>query len=436
VCERCAGEPVRQVCRECGAEEKNYAAGRCARCVLAERLRELADGGDRRAVERLEPYLDAMRDGPRPWSVLNWMRGSGYRTLAELVRGERELSHEGLDTVNRGQSTSYLRAAFVSTGVLAARYEHTANLDAFIRTRIGGLAEGEDRAQLRAFAIWEAGHDLHRRERRGLTTRSSHKAVRTQIRVAADLIEWLHADGLTLRSLRQQHLDRWLAEGSSTRRWIRAFLKWAHRSGLVPALQAPAPEPRSHTDPLDGEQRLRIVGTLLTNESLDLRDRVAGSLLLIFAQPVTRIAKLTIDDIVDDDRPVRVRLGRDPLELPEPLGGLAVELKHKRPGLATTAVGDRGRWLFPGLRLDSTIHPEHLRRRLRVLGITARPARVAALLDLAQTLPAAILADLLGISEHRAAGWTRAANGDWARYAAQASRELQRPERTNARFPR
>jgi hypothetical protein len=108
VCERCAGEPVRQVCRECGAEEKNYAAGRCARCVLAERLQELADGGDRQAVARLEPYLDALREGPRPWSVLNWMGVSaGYLTLAGLVRGELELSHEGLDTASRGQSTSY-----------------------------------------------------------------------------------------------------------------------------------------------------------------------------------------------------------------------------------------------------------------------------------------------------------------------------------------
>jgi hypothetical protein len=287
------------VCRECGAEEKNYAAGRCARCVLAERLQELADGGDRQAVARLEPYLDALREGSRPWSVLNWMGVSaGYRTLAGLVRGELELSHDGLDTVGRGQSTSYLRAALVSTDVLPARFEHTAMLDAFVRARIGGLAEGEDRTQLRAFAIWQAGHDLHRRERHGLTTRSSHKAVRTQISVAADLIGWLHADGLTLRSLRQQHLDLWLAEGSSTRRWIRAFLKWAHRGGLVPALEVPAHEPRNHTDPLDAEQRLRIVGTLLTTESVDLRDRVAGSLLLIFAQPVTRIAKLTIDDIL------------------------------------------------------------------------------------------------------------------------------------------
>lgn len=41
-------------------------------------------------------------------------------------------------------------------------------------------------------------------------------------------------------------------------------------------------------------------------------------------------------------------------------------------------------------------------------------------MDLAQTLPPAILADLLGISESCAARWTAAAGGDWARYAGEA----------------
>jgi hypothetical protein len=51
----------------------------------------------------------------------------------------------------------------------------------------------------------------------------------------------------------------------------------------------------------------------------------------------------------------------------------------------------------------------------------------AALLHLAQTAPAGILADLLGISDSRAADWTRAATGDWDRYAADASRGSQAP---------
>lgn len=425
VCERCAGEPVRHVCRTCGAEEHNYADGRCARCILAERLRALADAGDVRAVERLAPYLTALRDGAKPWSVLNWMTVSaGYQTLAELARGETELSHEGLDSVRRGQSTAYLRAALIRAGVLAARDEQTAKLDAFIRAQAARLPDGEDRTQLRAFATWQVQHDLKRRERRGQTTRASERLARTQISVAVELIRWLHAHDTTLRELRQEDLDRWLADGATTRRRIRAFLTWARRGGLLPALEAHWAEPRGHSDPLDTDQRLRLIGTLLADDALDLRDRVAGCLLLVFAQPLTRLARLTVDDVDDHARPVRLRLGADPLELPEPLGALVAELKQRRPGLATTAADDRHAWLFPGLRLDAPLHPEHLRRRLRTLGITARPGRAAALMHLAQTLPPAILADLLGISESRAADWSRAATGDWARYAAAASQHL------------
>ena len=166
---------------------------------------------------------------------------------------------------------------------------------------------------------------------------------------------------MTLRDLRQEHLDRWLADGSTHRRRIRAFLTWARRGGLLPALQAHRAEPRRHTDPLDAEQRLRVVGTLLADDAIDLRDRVAGCLVLVFAQP---IARLTADDVDDHARPVRLRLGPEPLELPEPLGGLLCELKHRRPGLARTAAVERGRWLFPGLRLDASLHPEQMRRRL------------------------------------------------------------------------
>lgn len=418
ICERCTGEPVVQVCRACRAEEQNYADGRCARCILTERLQALAEGAHEPAVAQLEPYLAALRDGPKPWSVLNWMTVSaGYQTMTELAHGEIELSHEALDAVERGQSTTYLRAALVRAGVLAVRHE-SATLERFIQGQVDRLPEGEDRAMLRAFAVWQVQHDLKRRERRGQTSRMSHKLARAQISVAVELACWLHPQGMALRDLRQEHLDRWLTQGSTSRRRIRALLVWACRGGLLPALQAARAEPRRHTDPLDSEKRLRLVGSLLADEALDLRDRVAGCLVLIFAQPITRLGRLTVVDVDDHTRPVRLRLGVEPLELPEPLGDLVVQLKRQRPGLATTAADDRGHWLFPGLRLDAPLHAEHLRRRLQKLGIAARPARAAALLHLAQSLPPAILADLLGISENRAGDWARAATGDWARYAA------------------
>lgn len=45
------------------------------------------------------------------------------------------------------------------------------------------------------------------------------------------------------------------------------------------------------------------------------------------------------------------------------------------------------------------------------------------MLQLATTVPAAILADLLGIHTTTAADWAHAAGGDWSHYAAEIARD-------------
>ncbi len=76
-------------------------------------------------------------------------------------------------------------------------------------------------------------------------------------------------------------------------------------------------------------------------------------------------------------------------------------------------------WLFPGHLPGRPITPATLGERLRALGIYAQASRRAALLDLAAHLPAAVLADLLGIHQNTAAKWMHQTGGDWSRYAAQ-----------------
>jgi len=117
---------------------------------------------------------------------------------------------------------------------------------------------------------------------------------------------------------------------------------------------------------------------------------------------------LTGDRVAFSGQPVTIRLGTDPLELPEPLGQLVARL----------ATVDRNTpWLFPGLRVDAPLSEQHCARRLRRLGITVLPGRTGALMSLAVSLPPAILADLLGISEGCAANWSQLTGADWARYA-------------------
>lgn len=119
---------------------------------------------------------------------------------------------------------------------------------------------------------------------------------------------------------------------------------------------------------------------------------------------------------------VLLRLGREPIQLPEPLDGLARHLIATRRGHAT--IGDHGASprLFSGGRPGQPISPYSLTVRLHKIGIQPGPARSAALFQLATKLPAAVLARMLGIHIGVAVQWQKISSGDWAAYAADISR--------------
>ena len=137
------------------------------------------------------------------------------------------------------------------------------------------------------------------------------------------------------------------------------------------------------------------------------------------------ISHLTLGHVDTSDDQARIRLGREPVVLPEPLDALVLQLVATRHGHA--AIGDAGTspWLFPGGQPGQPISAYQLAERLRQLGIRSGQSRSAALFQLATDLPAAIPARLLGIHISAAAAWQRAAAGDWAAYAADISHRLQ-----------
>jgi hypothetical protein len=415
-CETCAGELMAPGCGRCGALELNYADRLCARCVLADRIAGMRRDADPEALARLDGFLVALAAAERPWSTLNWLvHGAGAPVLSELLQGRRELSHNALDQV--GSAGVYLRAAFVEHGALEARTEAD-RITAAIDRELQRLQSGQDRTHLRTYAHWRVVHDLARRERRGETTVSSQKYARSRVHIAVDLVSWLHDRDLELQDLRQEHLDIWISSGSTARVRVRSFLAWAQRGRIIPLLDASTGYTLAAASPSDTEHRLAVLQRLGNDESLDRRDRVAGALVVLLAQSITRLVRLTPADVHTHRGVVYVQLGRDAVELPEPFGRLAAELAVTPQGLATTAAAGRALWLFPGLRLDAPLCAEHMRRRLARLGITARPDRTGALAELCQRVPPAILADLLGISEHNAARWAKLSGGEWARYAA------------------
>ena len=82
-------------------------------------------------------------------------------------------------------------------------------------------------------------------------------------------------------------------------------------------------------------------------DSHAIEDRVAGLLVLLYGQPLARIARLTSDQITCTPSQVRMLLGTTPLELPAPLDELARLLGSRRRGHAAAGRTDDYPWAFP-----------------------------------------------------------------------------------------
>jgi hypothetical protein len=133
----------------------------------------------------------------------------------------------------------------------------------------------------------------------GHTSPREYDNVRRHMLAAVNLMDLLAGHGLTLATLNQAHLDTWLACRRFTYpKETRHFIRWAaarkHAHGL-----AVTEERRRATArvPHHTERRWDDARRLLHDSSLRLHDRVAGLLVLLYAQSLPGIASLTTGHI-------------------------------------------------------------------------------------------------------------------------------------------
>jgi hypothetical protein len=247
-----------------------------------------------------------------------------------------------------------------------------------------------------------------------------------------DLLSWLDEQALTLADLRQDDIDRWLEAGGSQRRNLaRYFLKWTSERGLTGKLTVSIIPRQEPADLLGDDERWQLLQRCLTDDTLPVDVRVAGALTLLFGLPSERIRNLTADQIVQTDQHTYLTAGRHPVLLPPRLARLLQRLATQPRERLMISHDRRGpRMLFPGRVPGQPIANHALTTRLGRYGISVRPARNGALAALAADLPAAILADLLGMHVNTAVRWVTYARRDWADYLAAraADQGAHRPE--------
>lgn len=413
-CASCAGVTPLATCRSCGVEERPYANGCCVRCALEERARRLVGptGGP------LEPVYTSIAAAPQPYSAQNWLRASASaKILGELRSQGVAVTHEALDTYPR-QGTDFLRHLLVANGVLAPRDEGLVRLEAWIKAKLATIDDAERRRLLRSYATWRL---LRRARQRSAASQRPDTPIahaKAYLNAAIAFLSFLAEQGRDLAACSQADVDAWSSAGIPSAHEVSDFLDWAlDRRLLAPVVLARRVQGQGRA--LDDDVRWSTLQRLLHDEDLDLTDRVAGCLVLLYGQQLSRIVAITRDQFTITDDVARLHLGATSVEVPEPLRGLLARLASE--GRRYTGVGSptNTRWLFPGLSPGRPLSAAHLGERLRRLGIPTMAARRGALMHLAGQLPAAVLADLLGITSSTAVRWVRTAGGDWSTYAAQ-----------------
>ena len=414
-------------CPRCGARTQ-HRSRRCARCSLLQRLDELLRDGTGAIHPRLQALHHNLAGNDRPDTVLDWLnKNTAAALLRELAAGERALTHAALDELPDSKTIRHLRSVLVATGALASRDEHMIRLERWITATISGRHDHGERQLLHRYAIWHALRRLRRRAGGQHITLGQAVTVQRHVRAAITLLDWLTARGLELATARRGDLDTWLtSEHATHHREAGNFVRWARRQKLT-SLDFAATRWDGPSGVIDTEARWHHARRLLRDDTIRPEDRVAGLLLLLYAQGPAAISRLTLDHVHASGQQVRLRLGCEPIVLPDPLGALVLQLAASRRGHA--ALGDQGssRWLFPGGQPGRPISACRLADRLRQLGLRPGPARSTALFGLATDLPAALLARLLGINISVAVAWQRASSGDWAAYAADYSRRQRSP---------
>ncbi|MGH3547959.1 MAG: hypothetical protein ACRDQU_07550 [Pseudonocardiaceae bacterium] len=407
-------------CPNCGQPGRIH-AGRCARCTLEQRLRELVSDDTGEVRPELQALYDALAGARRPDTVAAWLDKSAAPAILRELTGQ-PLAHSSLDALPAGKTIEHLRSILVAIGTLPPRDEQMARLERWIVGVVADRPDPDERQMLHRYTVWHVLRRLRGRLKGADTTHEQVVAAQRIIKAAVNLLDWLTNQQLTLATAGQGDLEAWLVAAKPSYRIDAGnFVRWAKKHKLT-QLEFPATRWSGPSGVIDTETRWEQARWLLHDTTLKPEDRVAGLLVLLYAQWPTTLSRLTLDHVRTSDDQVSIRLGDEPVVLPEPLAELIRQVVTSRRGKAV--IGDQGSspWLFPGGQPGRPISAFGLAERLRQLGINSARSRSTALSQLATEPPAAILARMLGIHIAVATTRQRASSDDWTDYAAEVSR--------------
>jgi hypothetical protein len=376
---------------------------------------------DPASADRLAPWRRALVRGPRPESTLVWVKRN-TEIIAALGGGELPIDHAALDALPRSPAVEWLRAQLVETGCLPRRERLPADLESWLQRYLSTVEPHADRLVIHEYATWRVLASMRRRAGDPPSAYHVLKQAKSQVQAAAEYLTWLRRGETALCDASQPDLDEYLSLTRRTAR-LRPFLVWAAKKRKTPRLVIRSVPPGPRLVPGEALERWDLLARLLHDGELEVALRVVGCVILLYAQPLTRVLALKVDDVaVNEDESdvaatdVSIRFGVEFVRLPSPLAGLVLELLADRQAPRSSLDVDPGSWLFPGRKPGHPRSHTWMTKRLKALGLKPGRVRARAMLHLAQRLDAPLLARMLGISFSTATQWQELAGQEFGGY--------------------
>ena len=419
LCRSCAGITLNVDCRRCGAEEELHSGGRCWACALEDQVRHAFAGPDGSIPTKFVPLAEALITMRRPNSGMIWIRQKHVSALLQsLASGEIDLTHEALDSLPSSRTPEYIRALLVEHGILPPRDIYLAKFLTWSAAKLTTVTDPAHRSVVERFIRW---HQLKRLRKEaaaeGMVSRGLFLSVKQSTTVAVKFLNSLTEQGRTLVDADQRAVDRWYASGPTTNALAELFLYWAMTHKHIRKMDLPRRKAAT-TATYGHEERINAIRMILTEDKLPPAVRIAAGLVLLYGQPLNRIASLTTDRVRISSAGVELCFISEWLPVTEPFASLLRTWTANRTNLQTAAHNTTSRWLFPSTAPGKHLPAALVSERLKAYGIPAQLGRAAAWRQMVRDAPPSVLAELLGLSPATAMRHANLAGANFTRYAA------------------
>lgn len=397
-CVDCAGIPKDFRCTRCGREDDFVRAGLCAHCCLLDDLTVLFDDSTGRINPTLMPLFTAMTQQTHARSAKIWLIVNPHTTklIRDLAQGVVPLEHTTFTEHSHPAKVAFLRELCIEHELLEPVHLDIERFQNWLDRKLHD-SNLDDARLLKQYARWVHLNRMHHLATTGQLKKGTFLSAKQSTTVALEFLDHVRERGHSPATCTQADIDDWLATGPTTRSLARAFVRWAISHRHLPSLDFP--HRVAKTEPIiTQQQRLEHI-TRLLNLATDLAadERAAAVLLLLYGQPLVRIARMQLQQLNPTETTVTISFTDDTLTIPPPFDRVIREHLAALPN-QTTSAHRENQWLFPGRRPGQHLHQGTLMNKLRDAGIDLRGARNASLRALVLELPAPVVADSLNYS--------------------------------------